>query len=101
MDFGTVTTKLQNGNYKEIREFLKDMRLVFSNCWLFNKKGTLPHKAATAMSNQFENEAEAVCKRLGYCCGLNDKKLNPTALWCSMGGANNPHAIPQNAEYYK
>ncbi|EPB84066.1 hypothetical protein HMPREF1544_09197 [Mucor circinelloides 1006PhL] len=36
MDFGTMLTKLQQGQYKTVKEFESDMRLIFTNCYTFN-----------------------------------------------------------------
>lgn len=41
MDFGTIAKKLGKGDrrlsYANVEEFAADMRLVFSNCFLYNK----------------------------------------------------------------
>lgn len=39
MDLGTVQNKLSNGEYETANDFEKDVRLVFSNCFLFNPPG--------------------------------------------------------------
>ena len=36
MDFGTIKKKLNGFSYKNGQEFLKDMKLVFDNCILYN-----------------------------------------------------------------
>ncbi|CAO3629056.1 unnamed protein product [Cunninghamella echinulata] len=36
MDFGTISTKLQNNEYETVDAFLDDIRLVFHNCFLYN-----------------------------------------------------------------
>ena len=54
MDFGTIAKKLGKGNrtveYASIDEFAADMRLVFSNCFLYNK-GELQSKLGEENSN--------------------------------------------------
>ena len=52
MDFGTITSKLQN--YMTIEEFEKDCRLVFSNCKTFNNPETLVYQVATELDKLFE-----------------------------------------------
>ncbi|CAO3634521.1 unnamed protein product [Cunninghamella blakesleeana] len=36
MDFGTISTKLQDNEYNSVNAFLDDIRLVFDNCFLYN-----------------------------------------------------------------
>lgn len=36
MDFGTIRIKLDTNDYESIKDFEKDMDLVFSNCFLYN-----------------------------------------------------------------
>jgi hypothetical protein len=36
MDFGTVKDNLKKHFYKTMRQFLEDVELVFSNCFLYN-----------------------------------------------------------------
>ncbi|KAI8088239.1 hypothetical protein BDF21DRAFT_378346 [Thamnidium elegans] len=36
MDFGTMEKKLKAGEYKCVRDFESDMRLIFTNCYTFN-----------------------------------------------------------------
>lgn len=40
MDMGTMSKKMENGEYATAEEFEKDMRLIFSNCYAFNPDGT-------------------------------------------------------------
>ena len=36
MDFGTIKTRLKEGHYSKLQEFMDDMELVFYNCRLYN-----------------------------------------------------------------
>lgn len=40
MDFATIKTKLKEHKYKNVREFMDDMELVFANCATYNAIGT-------------------------------------------------------------
>ena len=40
MDFGTIKTKLKEHKYANVREYMDDMELVFSNCSTYNAVGT-------------------------------------------------------------
>ncbi|KAI8141998.1 hypothetical protein BJV82DRAFT_616718 [Fennellomyces sp. T-0311] len=36
MDLGTVERKLKNGEYRRVKDFESDVRLIFTNCYTFN-----------------------------------------------------------------
>ena len=40
MDFATIKTKLKEHKYKNVRDFMDDMQLVFTNCATYNAIGT-------------------------------------------------------------
>ena len=54
MDFGTIKEKLLKNEYNDHIEYCDDVRLVFSNAWTFNKKGTNVYKYTTEVSKYFE-----------------------------------------------
>ncbi|KAF8963874.1 hypothetical protein BDZ97DRAFT_1701052 [Flammula alnicola] len=56
MDFGTMSTKLNEEKYRTMEEFKEDMELVFSNCRLFNPPGTSPTICATVVEKVFKKE---------------------------------------------
>jgi Bromodomain len=39
MDLSTVDKNLANGRYQKLDEFVADMRLIFNNCYTFNRPG--------------------------------------------------------------
>lgn len=47
MDLSTIGTKLQQGQYTDPWQYCDDVRLMFDNAWLYNKKSTRVHKIAT------------------------------------------------------
>lgn len=55
MDFGTVRQKLDRGEYENAKEFELDVRLIFQNCYKFNKAGD----AVNAMGHSFEDVFDA------------------------------------------
>ncbi|CAD7697332.1 unnamed protein product [Ostreobium quekettii] len=55
MDLGTLRENLLGGKYAHPEEFAKDMRLVWSNCSLYNKKGDLVERLGNRASLSFEN----------------------------------------------
>ena len=56
MDFGTVGSKLQRGEYTTMEAVKKDIELVFSNCRQFNPPGTFPVAAAESVERTFRKE---------------------------------------------
>ena len=55
MDLGTMLQKVNQGEYNRPADFATDMRLVWYNCKLYNKKGDFVERAGTAASLHFEN----------------------------------------------
>lgn len=55
MDLGTIKEKLVKGAYQAPKEFADDMRLVWTNCFLYNKKGDFVEKLGQRASQKFEN----------------------------------------------
>ncbi|KAM7207383.1 histone acetyltransferase GCN5 [Naviculisporaceae sp. PSN 640] len=49
MDLSTAESKLENDQYATPNDLVKDLKLMFNNCKVFNKKSTVYHKAAVAL----------------------------------------------------
>jgi len=54
MDLGTIQTRLDGDKYSSYEDFARDMRLVWSNCMLYNPADTPYHQSALKMSEKFE-----------------------------------------------
>ncbi|CAN0113351.1 unnamed protein product, partial [Heterosigma akashiwo] len=54
MDLGTIEKKLKAGTYPSPAELLTDIRLVFHNCQVYNRKGSALWRAAERMSHILE-----------------------------------------------
>lgn len=50
-------------------QFCRDMRLMFDNAWLYNKKTSRVYKYCTKLSEVFDSTIDAAMMKLGYCCG--------------------------------
>ena len=50
-------------------QFCDDMRLMFDNAWLYNRKTSRVYKYCTKLSEVFEDNIDAPMQSLGYCCG--------------------------------
>lgn len=44
MDFGTMKYKLNTVQYHTAEEFLKDLQLIFTNCFTYNKDAADEYK---------------------------------------------------------
>ena len=56
MDLSTIRTKLDQGQYENAKEFEADVRLVFQNCYKFNRPGDLIDTAGHQLENVFNTE---------------------------------------------
>ena len=50
-------------------QFCDDMRLMFDNAWLYNRKTSRVYKYCTKLSEVFESNINVAMRSLGYCCG--------------------------------
>lgn len=64
MDLGTVKTKLQRGEYRELESAVADIRLVFDNALLFNPAGNSVHEIAKLLKQEFEADFVALKEKL-------------------------------------
>ncbi|KNB44644.1 bromodomain containing protein [Blastocystis sp. subtype 4] len=58
MDLGTVRSKLEKDEYKDIYAFAADVRLIWSNCVLYNPEGTDIRIVCQKISQKFEERFE-------------------------------------------
>ncbi|KAF8079062.1 hypothetical protein FPV67DRAFT_1558205 [Lyophyllum atratum] len=63
MDFGTITTKLNQNKYLTTEEFGADIELVFSNCRRFNPPATFPVTCTDVVEKAFKKEWPKVLER--------------------------------------
>jgi SAM-dependent methyltransferase len=61
MDLGTVSKKLENGQYTEASQFIADVDLVWRNCLLYNP----PNSDVCAWANELKAEYQKQLKALG------------------------------------
>ncbi|KAJ2787715.1 hypothetical protein GGI15_000486 [Coemansia interrupta] len=54
MDMGTVRKKLDRSQYSTPREFLNDLQLILSNCFLFNSPDTYVYSQGKTLQGVFE-----------------------------------------------
>ena len=47
MDFGTLRKKLEHNDYMYAKECIEDYRLIFNNCYNYNKPGEVSSPKVT------------------------------------------------------
>ncbi|CEG45812.1 Transcription initiation factor TFIID, subunit BDF1 and related bromodomain proteins [Plasmopara halstedii] len=97
MDLGTIRSKLAKNEYKKPAEFARDMRLVWSNCKLYNQDGSDLYLLADELAKKFEDRVKAMKLDVGpvpkadksipapsledkICFSQNIYKINPKDL---------------------
>mgnify|MGYP005871260765 CR=1 FL=1 len=55
MDLTTVKTKYENGEYKDLDSFEKDVELIFDNAMIFNPRGSDIYVHADEMKSHFQH----------------------------------------------
>ena len=61
-DLGSIQQKLQNDEYTSVEEVAKDIRLVWSNCMLYNRDGSDLYHLADKFGQSFEEAYTAYQK---------------------------------------
>jgi hypothetical protein len=65
MDLGTVKEKIEDDKYDSVEEVANDIRLVWSNCMLYNRDGSEYYHLADTFARSFE-EAYSALRRLEH-----------------------------------
>merc|ERR1712223_2311802 len=60
MDFGTIKKRLDNNKYTKTEDCIKDIELVFSNCYMYN----LPEMDIYAMAKEVEQVFREQLRRM-------------------------------------
>eukprot|EP00606_Chrysophyceae_sp_TOSAG23-5_P000475 GSChrysophyteH2.ASY1.ANO1.1525.1 assembled CDS len=63
MDLGTIKKNIEKGNYKSLEDVAHDVRLVWTNCMLYNRDGSEYYHLADKFSKAFE-DAYGALRRL-------------------------------------
>ncbi|RIA86014.1 hypothetical protein C1645_780659 [Glomus cerebriforme] len=53
MDLMTIESKVENNCYKTLDDYIQDVRLIFSNCRMYNAEGTIYVKCANGLEKYF------------------------------------------------
>ncbi|KAJ1974487.1 hypothetical protein H4R35_003585 [Dimargaris xerosporica] len=60
MDLGTVDKKLTANQYLDVEDFVSDVRLIFSNCYLYNGSESVIAKMAQNLERVFNNQVTKI-----------------------------------------
>lgn len=63
MDLGTMSMRLEQGQYETMEEFKKDIELIFSNCRKFNRPEDYPTLCANIVEKVYKKEWPKVTER--------------------------------------
>lgn len=80
MDFTTMTRKFERGNYDSKEACVKEIRLIFSNCKLFNAEGTTLHKDAKEMEKVLDQLLGNTSSRRRF---TTYKMPQDDYIWCT------------------
>lgn len=98
IDLSTIKERLVRNEYKDAWRFVADIQLMFSNAYLFNKKGTPVYEFTNKLSKIWNSEVNTVMTKLKYCCG-SLHKFGPQLLFCHGTTADRYCQIPIGAKY--
>ena len=56
MDLSTVRSKLLNGDYATLEEFIAQMQLIWDNCKLYNMAGSAIYKICERIEKSYNRE---------------------------------------------
>ncbi|CAF1426806.1 unnamed protein product [Adineta ricciae] len=89
MDLGTVKRKLENREYAAPDEFAADVRLIFSNCYLYNG----PHTDVVAMCKKVEQMFEDKFAKLPDEPPITHTDTDPTTSSSRNNGLGSSSAV--------
>lgn len=112
MDLGTIHKRLENGSYREIKQFDFDVRLTFDNAMLYNEPNTPVHEMAKSLKALYieehkklfdqlkrEEDERRLNDRACILCGCEKLQFEPPVFFCS--GLNcQSKRIHRNRHFY-
>ncbi|GAA0144834.1 DNA-binding transcription factor [Lithospermum erythrorhizon] len=88
MDFGTIESKLEKNVYFSANEFAADVRLIFSNCMLYNPPHNQYHFMARELNSIFGSKLKLLEKKLKlesinvpfHCISSGNREVNQGSI---------------------
>ncbi|OZJ04269.1 hypothetical protein BZG36_02474 [Bifiguratus adelaidae] len=81
MDLSTIEHKLTNAQYLNVRDFTKDMELMFDNCWKFNGVGSAIGVMASNLKKTYLKGMERMPTDASKPNMTMSRELSELALW--------------------
>ncbi|KNE63234.1 hypothetical protein AMAG_08383 [Allomyces macrogynus ATCC 38327] len=88
MDFGTIKTKIKSRAYASMAQFVRDVQLVYDNCFTFNRPGEPVYVAGENSQRVFRAE----CARMGVSTNVGPYMPPGTASAAAGSARAAPHA---------
>ena len=79
MDLGTIVKKIQKSKYQTLYQCGEDVRLVWSNCMLYNADGSDFYKLADRLQKQFDTNYNRLLQDIGAAAAAKAKEDNALA----------------------
>lgn len=99
IDLTTIRERLTNHKYQgDAWRFIADIQLLFSNAYLFNKRGTPVYDFTNRLNRIWTTDSPSIMQKLNYCCG-NLHKFGPQLLFCHGTTQEKYCQIPIGAKY--
>jgi len=77
IDLGTIQKRLLALKYKSAEEFSRDVRMVWANAKLWNKKNTIFYATAASCNDMFEASLQSLCAKLDLQVSLPSASGDP------------------------
>ena len=74
MDLGTIVKKIQKGKYQTLYQCGEDVRLVWSNCMLYNADGSDFYKLADRLKKTFDTMYNRLLQDIGAAAAAKAKE---------------------------
>ncbi|CAK9304282.1 unnamed protein product [Gordionus sp. m RMFG-2023] len=78
MDLGTLKSRVDSIYYQDMASFLSDLRLVFTNSWLYNSEDAPEYKAALGLEKFLKYHLKCLCLIQHYPSSESDIHRNAT-----------------------
>ena len=92
MDLGTIDKKLTSSSYHDVESFIADVRLVFHNSYIYNKKDSPVGKATKVLDDRFETKLGELVTSSGAAPALSGGRA-PTLAPIAVSGSAGPALV--------
>lgn len=106
MDLGSVKSRLEDGLYARVGDFVADVLLVFANAKQFNPPQDLIYQYAHELQGEFLNQMQLLCldqegDKICASCSQGQLELDPQLAGLTLTCSTCQCAIKPNTDYYR